>query len=166
MKTILFTKESWMRSQLSVAKYSGGVQIEDEDGKKRTDEINPRKQIITSDKSGRVTDIRFAVIASKSAELVNTQIYVIKKDLLINLVENAYARGLQDFEKDVLLKQIDTLKIYSHEITSYAAIIDDIPGYYKHSMELLDAETRNDVFYGEGTIFTKDFWKSGTPDIA
>ena len=122
---------------------------------KRTDEINPRKQIITSDKSGRVTDIRFAVIASKSAELVNTQIYVIKKDLLINLVENAYARGLQDFEKDVLLKQIDTLKIYSHEITSYAAIIDDIPGYYKHSMELLDAETRNDVFYGEGTIFTK-----------
>lgn len=66
---------------------------------KRTDEINPRKQIITSDKSGRVTDIRFAVIASKSAELVNTQIYVIKKDLLINLVENAYARGLQDFEK-------------------------------------------------------------------
>lgn len=53
------------------------------------------------------------------------------------------------------MKQIDTLKIYSHEITSYAAIIDDIPGYYKHSMELLDAETRNDVFYGEGTIFTK-----------
>ena len=36
MKTILFTKESWLRSQLSVAKYSGGVQIEDEDGKKRT----------------------------------------------------------------------------------------------------------------------------------
>ena len=34
MKTILFTKESWLCSQLSVAKYSGGVQIEDEDGKK------------------------------------------------------------------------------------------------------------------------------------
>lgn len=35
-KTILFTKESWMNSQLSVAKYSGGVQIVDEGGKKRT----------------------------------------------------------------------------------------------------------------------------------
>ena len=35
-KAILFTKESWMNSQLSVAKYSGGVQIVDEGGKKRT----------------------------------------------------------------------------------------------------------------------------------
>ena len=35
-KVIMFTKESWMNSQLSVAKYSGGVQIVDEGGKKRT----------------------------------------------------------------------------------------------------------------------------------
>lgn len=33
---ILLTKEFWMNSQLSVAKYSGGVQIVDEGGKKRT----------------------------------------------------------------------------------------------------------------------------------
>ena len=31
MKTILFTKESWLRSQLSVAKYSGGIDISDEE---------------------------------------------------------------------------------------------------------------------------------------
>lgn len=36
IKSILFTKESWMNTQLSVAKYSGGVQIVDEGGKKRT----------------------------------------------------------------------------------------------------------------------------------
>lgn len=35
-KVVLLTKESWMNSQLSVAKYSGGVQIVDEGGKKRT----------------------------------------------------------------------------------------------------------------------------------
>lgn len=35
-KTILLTKESWMNSQLSVAKYSGGVQVTGEGGKKRT----------------------------------------------------------------------------------------------------------------------------------
>ena len=35
-KAILLTKESWMNSQLSVAKYSGGVQVVDEGGKKRT----------------------------------------------------------------------------------------------------------------------------------
>ena len=35
-KVIMLTKESWMNTQLSVAKYSGGVQIADEGGKKRT----------------------------------------------------------------------------------------------------------------------------------
>lgn len=35
-KTLLLTKESWMNSQLSVAKYSGGVQVTGEDGKTRT----------------------------------------------------------------------------------------------------------------------------------
>lgn len=35
-KTILLTKESWMNSQLSVAKYSGGVQVTGEGGETRT----------------------------------------------------------------------------------------------------------------------------------
>lgn len=35
-KVILLTKESWMNSQLSVAKYSRGVQVTGEGGKKRT----------------------------------------------------------------------------------------------------------------------------------
>ena len=35
-KVIMLTKESWMNTQLSVAKYSVGVQIVDEGGKKRT----------------------------------------------------------------------------------------------------------------------------------
>ena len=36
LKAILFAKESWMNSQLSIAKYSGGVQVVGEGGKKRT----------------------------------------------------------------------------------------------------------------------------------
>ena len=36
IKVILFAKESWMNSQLSIAKYSGGVQVVGEGGKKRT----------------------------------------------------------------------------------------------------------------------------------
>ena len=36
LKVILLTKESWMNSQLSVAKYTGGVQVVGEGGKNRT----------------------------------------------------------------------------------------------------------------------------------
>ena len=36
LKVIILTKESWMNSQLSVAKYFGGVQVDIGGGKKRT----------------------------------------------------------------------------------------------------------------------------------
>lgn len=121
----------------------------------RTKEINPRKNLITMNENGRVTDMRFAVVSSKEEQMVNLQIYIVKKDLLIDLVENAYARGLVDFEKDILLKQLSELKIYAKEIKGYSATIDDIPSYYKHSMELLDADIRQNLFYGDSTIFTK-----------
>jgi glucose-1-phosphate adenylyltransferase, GlgD subunit len=122
---------------------------------KKTAEINPRKNIVELNDKGRVIDMRFAVVASKDEKYVNMHVYVVQKDLLINLIENAYARGFVDFEKDILLKQLSELKIFAHEITSYAATIDDIPSYYKHSMELLDSDTRNDLFYANGTIYTK-----------
>lgn len=35
-KALLLTKESWMNSQLSVAKFSGGIQVTGEGGEKRT----------------------------------------------------------------------------------------------------------------------------------
>ncbi len=120
-----------------------------------TDEINSRRTIITADADGRITDLRFAVGSDKREQLVNMQIYLCKKDLLLNLVENAYARGYVDFEKDILLNKLDSLDIRSRRIDSYVATIDDITGYYKHSMDLLDADVRNELFYSHGSILTK-----------
>lgn len=122
----------------------------------RSTEINPRKNLITVNDEGRITDLRFAVADSREEQLINLNVYIVGKDTLIDLVDNAYARGLVDFEKDVLLRQINELKIMSHEIKSYVAVIDDTPSYYKHSMELLNSGVRSELFYGQkGSIYTK-----------
>lgn len=121
----------------------------------RTNEINARQSILTVDGDGRLTDLRFATGNDSIEQLVNLHIYVIKKDILISLVEGCYARGFVDFEKDIVQKRVNDLKIMSHEVTSYTATIDDIPGYYKHSMDLLDSEVRKEVFDAHGDILTK-----------
>ena len=72
MKTILFTKESWLRSQLSVAKYSGGVQIEDEDGKKRT--------FLIVNKEGKDLN-KVSIPAGEPADLVDKEFIPLYKKL-------------------------------------------------------------------------------------
>ena len=123
----------------------------------KTDELNPKKNIIETDSAGRVIDSRFAVTSESGGpeELINLGIYFIKKDLLITLVDNAYARGFIDFEKDIIQKSLGEFKIMSYEIKDYVAVIDRIPAYFKHSMELLDADIRYDLFYKKGSILTK-----------
>ena len=82
MKTILFTKESWLRSQLSVAKYSGGVQIEDEDGKKRT--------FLIVNKEGKDLN-QVSIPASEPADLIDKEFIPLYKklgrDLFIGIVQ-------------------------------------------------------------------------------
>ena len=72
MKTILFTKESWLRSQLSVAKYSGGVQIADEDGKKRT--------FLIVNKEGKDLN-QVSIPAGEPADLVDKEFIPLYKKL-------------------------------------------------------------------------------------
>jgi glucose-1-phosphate adenylyltransferase len=52
------------------------------------------------------------------------------------------------------MKQLHTLKIYEYKFNGYYAAIDSMSAYYKHNMELLQKEVRQDLF-GERDIYTK-----------
>ena len=114
-----------------------------------------RRVVIKTDESNRVIDLFVSETPDSEARLIGLNAYLLKKDILLTLIESAYARGLQDFEKDILLKEVHNLKIMCHEVNSYVGIIDDIKSYFSESMKMLDIETRNDLFYGSGTIYTK-----------
>lgn len=89
--------------------------------------------------------------------------YLIKKDLLITMVEHGYEQGYLDFEKHLLQSNVDELKIVAYEHKGYAAIIDDVKSYYHESMKMLDTDLRNDLFYRAGKIYTKT--KDSVPTI-
>ena len=80
-KSILLTKESWMNSPLSVAKYSGGVQVTGEGGKKRT--------LLIVNKEGK--DLyQVGIPSGESADLVDKEFIPLYKklgrDLFISIV--------------------------------------------------------------------------------
>ena len=75
-KAILLTKESWMNSQLSVAKYSGGIHLTCDGGKKRT--------FLIVNKEGKELN-QVSIPAGEPADLVDKEFIPLYKKLGRNL---------------------------------------------------------------------------------
>ena len=114
-----------------------------------------KRVIIEKDENGKVTDLCQVEIPSRDEKLVSLNIYVAKKDLLISWIERAYARGYVDFEKDILFREVENGKIYAKEITTYAAIVDDVKTYYNESMKVLNEAVRAELFENGRKVYTK-----------
>ena len=76
IKSILFTKESWMNSQLSVSKYSGGIHLTCDGGKKRT--------FLIVNKEGKELN-QVSIPAGEPADLVDKEFIPLYKKLGRNL---------------------------------------------------------------------------------
>ncbi len=123
---------------------------------KKMEDVNPRKHVVEVDENNRVFDMHYPIESQDDEkQLSNIGIYYIKKDLLIAMIDNCYAHGNYDFEKDILQNNLEDLKVVSYEVEGFVAVIDRIPAYFKSSMELLDLEVRNELFYKNTTILTK-----------
>ena len=72
IKVILLTKESWMNSQLSVAKYSGGIHLTCDGGKKRT--------LLIVNKEGKELN-QVSIPAGEPADLVDKEFIPLYKKL-------------------------------------------------------------------------------------
>ena len=81
-------------------------------------------------------------------------VMVANRQFLLNLVEETVTHGFSSFESDILIKQLDSLKIYRYDFKGYYAGIDSMAAYFKHNMELLNKEVRDELF-GDRDIYTK-----------
>ncbi len=111
--------------------------------------------LIDSNEEGRVTDIKHSPRGAEGTKAnIFVDLMVINRQFLLNLVEDAIAHGFASFENDVLLKQLNSLKIYHYDFKGYYAGIDSMSAYYKHNMELLEKDVRDELF-GNRDIYTK-----------
>ena len=81
-------------------------------------------------------------------------VYVIDRELLIRLIDEAYVLGFTCFERDVLAPQIDMLDIQGYCYDGYVAFIHDMKSYFDENMRLLEADNI-DALFGPGPVWTK-----------
>lgn len=124
------------------------------DDRKMSEEELKRNVLVQIDDEGKIMDMAIHPAIPKSAK-VSMQMYIIERSLLEYLIEEGTARGCVDFESDLLLKKMDTLKIFGFPFSGYTARIDSILSYYKHNMDLLDPGVRNQLFFKQEKIYTR-----------
>lgn len=81
-------------------------------------------------------------------------IYVIDRELLIRMVDEAYLHGDVYFVRDILEKKIDRLDVRGFCYDGYVAHIHDMNSYFEENMRLLKEENLNALFSGN-QIYTK-----------
>lgn len=108
---------------------------------------------LAPDETGRVKEIE---INPKLCGNVNLYInvMVMSREFLINTIRDAVTRGFSSFGRDILTKNVDTLRIYGYRFTGYFAAVDCLKDYYAHNMELLNKCVRDELF-GARDIYTK-----------
>ena len=105
--------------------------------------------------NGIVEDIEVNPNAANYPNL-SMNVFVIKRTLLIHLVDQAISRGAKDFDSEVLRPYIKSaaLKIMAYEFSGYFRRIETIKGFFKFNMDLLKYDVRKELF-GANPVYTK-----------
>lgn len=113
------------------------------------------RPVVEFDVDKRVTRVATqSKISGTKSVLAN--ILVVTRRFLLSLIDNAEELGYSSFSRDVLGKGCSKHRIFAYEFEGYYASIDSIANYYACSMELLDRNTRQELFHKDGAyIYTK-----------
>jgi glucose-1-phosphate adenylyltransferase len=86
---------------------------------------------------------------------LSLEMYIMKKDLLVDIIIDSYEKGDSDFLKEAFMKVIPDLKVNAFRHEGQVFCINSIDSYFKSSMKLLDRSIFNDIFKANGKIQTK-----------
>lgn len=81
-------------------------------------------------------------------------IYVMERERLIHMIDDAYVHGYTNFVRDILERQIEHLDVRGYCYDGYVAQIHDMKSYFEENMKLLQEENLNALFSGN-QIYTK-----------
>ncbi len=90
----------------------------------------------------------------KGIQNFSTNIYVFEREKLIDIIKTAFNNGSVYLERDILIPQLNKLKVNGYEYTDYVAHISSLKSYFDENMKLLDDENL-DALFDRNPIYTK-----------
>jgi len=119
--------------------------------------VEDNVKLRTSFEIGKDNRVAKTINSSKlyGEQNIFTNMLVVGRKFLLGIINNSTVRGFTSFSKDILTKT-DEFRIFGAKLDGFFASIDDMPSYFKVSMDLLDKKNRDALFYRDGAnIYTK-----------
>lgn len=106
------------------------------------------------DKEGYVSDIRINDY-KKGVQNLAMNVYVVQREFLLNILKDAIVRGYENFERDILARNLKIMKVRGYEYDGYRARISDMKSYFDQNMDLLKIANLKNLFPEERPVYTK-----------
>ena len=117
--------------------------------------LDSHAEIPTVDESGRITDI--AEYSGEQGEAtVCADIWLVNRTYLKRVVMEAISHGHKSFYKDLIARNLAKDKFYACHYDGFFARVNSLASYFRCSMQLLDHDSRVNLFYRRSQpIYTK-----------
>lgn len=86
---------------------------------------------------------------------VSMEMYIMKRERLIKIIEYAIQRGDARFLKEAIFQRIPELKVNGYRFKGYLTCIQTLNNYFESNMELLNTQLCEELFNKNGPIYTK-----------
>ena len=107
------------------------------------------------DENGRVIDTLYHQYPHDEEKNIQLNFVMLKKELLISLIEKGVTYGWYSLKKDVIAHGFKDYKIYGYEIDGYTSVIDSVEDFYRTNMDMLSKDVRLELFHGTNPILTR-----------
>ena len=90
-----------------------------------------------------------------TSNMISAGIYVIRRRLLIDLIEHCAEEERHDFVTDILIRYKNLKRMYAYEIKDYWNNISTVEAYYRTNMDFLKPEVRKYFFREYPEVYSK-----------
>lgn len=95
--------------------------------------------VMELDENDRLTHFEEKPVEPKST-IASLGMYVIKRSLLISLLEDAIPNGRYDLVRDIIIRNSNNLKVYGYKYDGYWTTLNSINAYMQANMDFLKPE--------------------------
>ncbi len=110
--------------------------------------------IIRTDGDGRVTEFEEKPINANGLQ-VSAGIYIVRRRLLIELIEKSAEEERHDFVKDILIRYKNVKRIYAYPIQTYWRNISSVDSYFRTNMDFLKKDVLDYFFKEYPDVYSK-----------
>ena len=112
-------------------------------------------KVVEYNDQGEIVD--YASFDRQEGELhINTNMMIINRAYLLELIDEADARGYDSFSRDIIIKNLGKRRYFAYEYDGYFNYIDSMQKYFFCNMKMLDSSKRKLVFHVKNRpVYTK-----------